>query len=329
MYSASQFVYIVQQSGVPFSSKIWSLTSLKEKQYHRNVIDAHKAYINAGCDIITTNNYCAVPLYLELIDEVDKLEFYTKVSVDLANSARKECNTSSSVSIAGSIPPLMNSYRNDLIIKNDSKSKNYYSRILDAFQSDDTHHNVDILQIETMSATQEAKNILDTLQSDMKYEKDIGLYFALREDGLLRDGNNFNDMMEEFADNKYFDQLPMKYIGINCFKPEVFDDLMQSISINKRSIEILNYYDILIGCYPNKYVDIPKEYELLTGTKMEIRDEMTSKILYQHYFKPWITKYNNKEYRFGVLGGCCGINPENMKYCIDNIHNDFAQPKEL
>ena len=315
----------LQRTGVPFNGSLWSLTALLESQYHPNVISAHQSFLKAGCNIITTNTYSVTPLYLSNIDKDHELESLYKLSVDLARTAKHQYlseyidalpahQQNNNLLIAAGIPPLMESYRADQVLA-EPQSIYYYNRIMNALKNME----FDIYIIETMSCLKEAKYVLNAMICNNNIDKkDIYLFFALREDGLLRDGEDFNDAMIKLEE--YLDILQIKYIGFNCCKPESFDIIMNNL--NDNTLQILSNNNILIGCYPNGLADIPTDCVLQNDGAKQIRNDLSSQALYC-YFKEWIKKYNNHRNRFALLGGCCAVDPYHLEYAVNHIQKDF------
>ena len=114
--------------------------------------------------------------------------------------------------------PLMESYNPDTVLS-ETRSLVFYRDIINTVK----RTNVDLFLVETMSTVQEAKYVLNAmigngLTKDDADGRDIYLFFALREsDGMLRDGQHFNDMMVEMEE--YLDVLPITMVGANCVQP--------------------------------------------------------------------------------------------------------------
>ena len=47
------------EKGLKAKGSLWSATALIEEKYHQLVIDTHLDFINAGADVIVTNNFSA------------------------------------------------------------------------------------------------------------------------------------------------------------------------------------------------------------------------------------------------------------------------------
>ena len=99
--------------------KCWSARALIDNNYHQLIIDAHKAYIEAGAEIIETNSYGVQPTYYKRVygkDYKEKMLQDSKLAARLAVQARNESGRKG-VRIVASIPPLTESFRSDLFFE--------------------------------------------------------------------------------------------------------------------------------------------------------------------------------------------------------------------
>ena len=82
------------------------------------VRDAHIAFIDAGADVITTNNYAVVPSALKLCNDAvgDEAEL-SKLVADAGRAAAAAVakRPHKNVLVAGCLPPLNESYRADKV----------------------------------------------------------------------------------------------------------------------------------------------------------------------------------------------------------------------
>jgi S-methylmethionine-dependent homocysteine/selenocysteine methylase len=109
----------------------------------------HSAYIEAGADVLTINNYAVTPPLLAREGMEHRVEELTELAVDLAEQA---CSKSGRrPQIAGSLPPLETSYRSDLV-KGRDEVLDGYRRIASVLAS-----RVDLLLCETLASSQEAE----------------------------------------------------------------------------------------------------------------------------------------------------------------------------
>ena len=127
-------------------TSIWSAKALIDAP--EAVLQIHRDYIEAGADVITTNNYAVTPQLLSREGLEDRFEELTVQAAELAGQARQI--GSRPVRIAGSMPPLETSYRADLVGEDPAILQNY-RRMAEILAP-----RVDILLCETMSSAREA-----------------------------------------------------------------------------------------------------------------------------------------------------------------------------
>lgn len=317
--------------GVPKSTSIWSAAALVDPKYHRNVIKAHKDYLQVGSTIITTNNYACIPGYLSQEKIENQLESLTSLSVSLAHQARQEFITENkennnkydleNIKIAGCIPPLMESYRPDLKLS-EQISINYYSNIVKSLIA---NKGIDIFLIETMSCLDEALYALRAIVSNVDIDSfnkskqnEIFISFTLNENGDLRSGEDINYVIQELQE--WMKYCNISILSINCCTPESITKCFDNI--NDKSLGILEKYDCFLGCYPNGTCAISSDWTLQDGGYNPVRKDIPPNILYSQFYKIWIQKYYKKK-RLRLLGGCCNIETEAIKYLVDNIKTEF------
>ena len=107
----------LQERGVnvpDWKKSIWSADALIHNP--ESVKDIHKANIEAGSNVIITNNYYVTPNILKRENLESDFTTLIQKAIDLAKDARSERND---VLIAGSFPPIETSFRPDLTPEND------------------------------------------------------------------------------------------------------------------------------------------------------------------------------------------------------------------
>lgn len=128
------------------TESFWSAKALLDDP--EAVVDVHSAYIEAGADILTINNYAVTPPLLAREGMEHRVEELTELAVDLAEEA---CSRSGRrPRFAGSLPPLETSYRADLV-KGEEEAHEGYRRIASVLA-----RRVDLIICETMASSQEA-----------------------------------------------------------------------------------------------------------------------------------------------------------------------------
>lgn len=92
--------------GAPFRQPEWSALALLEDP--DSVVSAHRSFVEAGAQVITTNAYAVVPFHLG----EERFEARGRELVDLAGRLARQAakEASEPVRVAGSIPPLFGSY---------------------------------------------------------------------------------------------------------------------------------------------------------------------------------------------------------------------------
>ncbi len=101
----------LMKRGANSGKALWSAQSLIDAP--EMVTQVHADFIAAGADIITTNSYSTIPSYLGKQGLAHEFETYTAKAGRLARAAAD--SAIGSVRVAGSLPPLDESYRADLV----------------------------------------------------------------------------------------------------------------------------------------------------------------------------------------------------------------------
>ncbi len=268
--------------GAPFRQPEWSALALIEAP--ETVKEVHLDFINAGAEVITTNNYAVVPFHIgQERFETDGVRLI-KVAIEQAKNAVKE--SGKNVKIAGCLPPLFGSYRADLF--QPEQAKNLAEPIINTLAPE-----VDFWLAETQSCLKEVETVHALLPQD---GKDYWVSFTLQdeikqEQALLRSGEN----MQQVAD--FIKQSNAKAVLFNCCQPEV---ILQAIN----EIKGLIPESVQIGAYANAF---PPQDESATANDGldEIRKDLDAPA-YLGFAKQW------QQAGASLVGGCCGIGPEHI-----------------
>lgn len=268
--------------GAPFRQPEWSALALIEAP--ETVKEVHLDFINAGAEVITTNNYAVVPFHIgQERFETDGVRLI-KVAIEQAKNAVKE--SGKNVKIAGCLPPLFGSYRADLF--QPEQAKNLAEPIINTLAPE-----VDFWLAETQSCLKEVETVHALLAQD---GKDYWVSFTLQdeikqEQALLRSGEN----MQQVAD--FIKQSNAKAVLFNCCQPEV---ILQAIN----EIKGLIPESVQIGAYANAF---PPQDESATANDGldEIRKDLDAPA-YLGFAKQW------QQAGASLVGGCCGIGPEHI-----------------
>ena len=194
-------------------------------------------------------------------------------------------NNDQEILVAGSLPPLDESYRPDLV-PNEKESIPIYEELIDELNSF-----VDIFLCETVSSIAETSNVLKALKNKAKQDKKIWLSWTLIEDksGRLRSKETIEDALQ-FAES--FN--PDAYL-FNCTDP---------IAITEGIKKLSKLTDKPIGCYPNVF-GVPFDWTLDNDVQVEPRNLSVKQFV--EYKNLW------EDLGASIIGGCCGLGPDYIK----------------
>lgn len=269
--------------GAPFKQPEWSALALMEAPEY--VGQAHKAFIEAGAEIIITNSYALVPFHIgqERFDTHGR--DLIKLAGEIADNSVKE--SGKNVKIAGSIPPAFGSYRPDLFIED--KAEAIY---LPLIEEQDPY--IDFWLAETVSSIKEAKKIGSLLKNN---DKPYWISYTLkdREDKDIHPQLRSKETIEDAVNAAL--ELNAATILFNCSQPEEMEPALEII----QKMEI----DVPYGVYANAFEAITRD-EKANNHVTTIRED-NSPENYLNYAQKW------KNMGASVIGGCCGINPEHIR----------------
>ena len=276
--------------GLISKGTLWSTSALLDDKFHQLLIDVHTSFINAGADVIVTNNFSSRKVRLIQNKVEDKFEYVNKKACELANKAREI--SKENILVAGSLPPQNGTYvideRNINTIKKDFKEQ---AEIIKPY--------VDFLYLDVISSAKEIEAACEVTEK-MNMPILVGLH--LKKNGKVASGESITEIVKKYKSNNW-----LGLIGA-CVSLEI---------IEKSSNEMSNL-NIPFGFKVNLWkVEEPLPvYKFNTAKFDEVgknpndilgkRDEITNEIFYN--FAKSI-----KEKGANILGGCCNINPGHIK----------------
>ena len=233
---------------------VWSARALLEQP--ETVVDIHRDYIVVGATVITTNTYSTIPSYLGKAGLAERYVELTTLAARLARQAADAAD--STVLVAGSLPPLSESYRADLVPPAEEAAPIYENMV--AAMND----HVDLYLCETMSTAAEARH---ASSAALASGKPVYVSWTLDETPGqgLRSGESVATAFAEL------DGLAIDAYLFNCTHPE---------SIETALAELLTLTDKPIGCYPNRLNRVPEGWtldnEIDTGLRPDLPGNTTS-----------------------------------------------------
>lgn len=285
----------LEQMGAPFRQPEWSALALMEAPEY--VLQAHRNFINAGCEIITTNTYALVPFHIGA-------ERFISDGRDLINRAAKIAKQATEklkhdVLIAGCIPPLFGSYRPEAF---DEKTADFVLNPL----MEEQEFAADVWLVETISSIQEMNTIYEYLIENSS--KPVWLSLTLRDEErtdvpLLRSKEPLLNALN--ALEKY-NTMPSAIL-FNCSQPEC---IKNALDVTSAWIEGKNIKNMQIGAFANSFVK--KEHKPANESITDLREDITPE-RYLEFAQNW------RESGATIIGGCCGIGPEYIRLLSESL----------
>jgi len=296
----------LRRIGAPFRQPEWSALALIEAP--ERVLEAHNNFIDAGAEVVITNNYAVVPYHLG--DDVIAARG-TELTALAGRLAREAADAADRpVLVAGSLPPLFGSYRPEHFDR--ARAKPYYSRIVEALDPF-----VDLWIGETFSRIDELHTIVDAVAASGSGQP-IWAGFSLPDeresehDVALRSGETLEDIVDEVASSSGVIQAVL----FNCSTPEQTGPAISALAAVLASRRL----DVRIGGYANAFPTARSETYAANETVLERREELTA----QHYadvVAGWIDDGAT------IVGGCCDMYPEHIAALADRFGNSPRQIK--
>ena len=276
--------------GLVSKGTLWSTSALLDEKFHQLLIDVHISFINAGADVIVTNNFSSRKIRLIQNKVEDKFEYVNKKACELANKAREI--SKENILVAGSLPPQNGTYvvddREINIIKKDFKE-----------QADIIKPYVDFFYLDVITSAKEIEAVCEVTEK-MNMPVLVGLH--LKKNGRIASGETITEIVKKYKTNNW-----IGLIGA-CVSLEIIENSSKEMSgLNLPFGFKANLWNVeeplpLHKFNTSKFDEVGKN----PNDTMGRRDEITGKIFYKFAKKI-------KEKGANILGGCCNINPEHIK----------------
>lgn len=258
---------------------LWSTTVMIDQP--EILRDVHAEYFNVGASVATTNTYPVLHDRLVRAGLQDQIETLWAQAVKSARSAR---DAHGSGRIAGSIGPLVASYRPD-ICPSPAEAEELYRDVVAALAP-----HVDVLLIETMSSVDQADG---ALRAAMKSGLPVWLAVSVEDfDGSkLRSGENLADLAP------VLNLHDTDAILINCSRPEAVST----------AVDIAAQFGRPFGAYANGFTKISQGFlqEAPTVDALQERNDL-SPAAYADFAMGWIDQGAT------IVGGCCEVGPNHI-----------------
>ncbi|MBX3068907.1 MAG: homocysteine S-methyltransferase family protein [Thermomicrobiales bacterium] len=245
------------------------------------VREIHRDYILAGADVITTNTYGVARENFESLGLGDRFGEMLELACQLAIEGREEAGASAR--IAGSLPPLEESYRPDLVRP--------FAEMLPRYQEMVGHMAplVDFFLCETMSNIDES---LAAATAAAESGKPVWVAWTLNDyaPDRLKSGETIAQANESLA------HLPIEGLLANCCMPETIAGAMP---------DLVNTNKSYIGGYANTFNTPPPDWTLESEGLLGLREDLDPEP-YAALVQQWLDGGAT------VVGGCCGTRPAHI-----------------
>ena len=272
--------------GAPFRQPEWSALALIEAPQF--VRAAHDAFIAAGSQVITTNSYAVVPFHVG--DDVFAEQGAALIALS-GKLAREAADAApAKVLVAGSLPPVLGSYRPDLF---EPVAAIKLLQVL----VDNLTGNVDVWLAETQSSVAEVEAVRDVLGDD---PRPLWLSFTLQDNldpqgnALLRSGESIAEAVNAAL------RISAGAVLFNCSRPEVMATAVKTA----RAALTSQGSALDIGVYANAFEPSDNTRGANEGLSKMRQD--TDPAGYLDFAKDWVAQGAT------MVGGCCGIGPEHI-----------------
>ena len=254
---------------------LWSAQALLDAP--ELVAEVHRDYVLAGADIITTNTYSTIPSYLAKAGMADRYLELTALAGGIAREVADAADRE--ITVAGSIPPLEESYRPDLVMP-DELAQPIYRELASTLAP-----YVDVFFCETMSCTREARNAAAAVSQVSDKPVYVSWTLGDKPGTGLRSSENIGEAVAAL------DGVEIAGYLFNCTSPE-------AISAGLRELRLKT--DKPIGAYPNRFF-VPEGWTLDNDVDVELSelDEQDFVTAARSWAALGAT----------IIGGCCGIGP--------------------
>lgn len=275
---------LLARMGAPFRQPEWSALALMEAP--ETVLEAHRHYIAAGAQVITTNAYAVVPFHVGedvfAKDGARLIGLAARLARQAADDAAAE-----GVRVAGSLPPLFGSYRPDLFEPARAPA------LLKVLVEEQAPH-VDLFLAETQSSIEEASAAAAAMAGT---GKPLWISFTIADDDVaappaLRSGES---IAAAAAAVKALGAAAMLF---NCSQPEAMGAAVDAAQA------ALAGSGIEIGVYANAFP--PRGGGTAANAGLSRLRADLGEEAYCACAIDW------RRRGAGIIGGCCGIFPEQI-----------------
>ena len=273
------------EKGLKPEGTLWSATALINEDFHNLVVETHIDFINAGADLIVTNNFGVRKRRLLQNNKLDYFESANRFAGQLAQKAKELSNNN--ILIAGSLPTHADTYQSRFFNTDEEVHEGFYetAKILNPF--------VDLFFLDVISSVKETKIACEAIKEFNKPVL-IGLHF--RKNAYLPSNETTTDVVKEIKNYNCCGIIAA------CVSPEIV----------KLVLPEFKKQNIPYGFKVNAFEDIPEDFVISSKSSQQPTDVLgTLKDFTPNVFKNFVESTVNQGAT--LLGGCCEIKPRHIK----------------
>ena len=243
----------------------------------------HEAYLRAGADIITTNSFWSNRTRLARLGQADRMEEYTRVSVELAREAVDD--TGFGAYVAGSMAPPDGRPKPGNIVSSDDLAGEFRDQAAVLAEA-----GADLILLEYVSSSEEATTLVGAAA-----KTGLPVFLGLKHfdaAGTLVSKEDAVDAVQAV------EGLPVAAVLDMCSPPEEITAVLPRLR---------QAFEGTIGAYANiGYTQDPKARNDATRQWHRIDEGDNTPDRYAEYARDWLTEGAQ------VIGGCCASSPEHI-----------------
>ncbi len=275
--------------GLESKGSLWSTTALLDEQYHALVVNTHLDFIQAGANVIVTNNFSSRRTRMIENKVNDQFEYSNKKAGELAVKAKKI--SKKNIMIAGSLPAQNDTYiedkRDKKIIKQSFKDQAFCLKSY-----------IDFFYLDVLSSLRECKIALD-VTSELNLPTLVGLH--IKSNGKLPSGENLKEVVRECKNYNILGVI------LSCVSPEIIEESSQELS------KLNVFFGFKANLWKEKeplphtaWIKKPDEIGTNPTAVLGSREDFSDEMFYS-FSKKMIERGAT------IIGGCCEVKPKHIK----------------
>ena len=266
---------LIHRSKMP-PSNLWSASVMMQEP---EIVEAvHREYIEAGATAMTLNSYSATPERLSEKATGDLFEPVQQQAIAIARKARGDKR----ITICGCLPPLVASYRPNLVPEYDVTLQTY-RRIVEQ-----QREAVDVVLCETLASVKEIRAAV-TAGAESGKPVWCGVTVTDGDGTKLRSGEDLADGVATAR------EAGASAVLINCSWPE-------SVT---QGLPVLAASGLPFGAYANGFTSIDALTPSSTVSVLEARTDLDPDA-YANHAMAWVAAGAT------IVGGCCEVGPAHI-----------------